>query len=559
VAGRHADVAVATFGIRRGGRERQSEDREVIAMSGRQALHRIVTVVAAGVAALATGLGLGLAGAPPAGATVLFGNDISWPQCPSRFPTGGQFVIIGLTHGLPFTENPCVADQVAWAEGSSRPAQAYTMAGFPTSAQLSTYGSQGPWSTSTRAGRLSNVGYSEAKYAVATLSSIGWRPPVVWIDVEPRDAQPWPSSTWSQRLENRYVIEGLMRGLRDAGFAYGLYSNTSGWQSITGSWRLPGVPVWATAGLLDYPTEALDRCTQPSFSGGRVYIAQWWTEAQDFDYDRTCEPYQFTSLRVPPSALSSSTGDFNGDWSNDVLARWTTGVLRLYPGNGTGSFSPSLQVGTSWSIFSALETVGDFSGDGALDVLARERSTGYLWMYKGNGTDGWLLPRVRVGTSWNGMNAIVGPGDFNGDGRVDVIARQASNGYLYLYPGNGTGGWLPRVLVATGWNRYNTIVGAGDVNGDGRQDLISREPSTGRLWLHTGNGTGGIASSAVIGTSWNGMTALVAPGDFTGDRVADLLARDSSGRLWLYPRTASGGWLPRTLVGTGWNITNAIF
>jgi hypothetical protein len=51
----------------------------------------------------------------------------------------------------------------------------------------------------------------------------------------------------------------------------------------------------------------------------------------------------------------------------------------------------------------------------------------------------------------------------------------------------------------------------------------------------------------------------VAPGDFTGDRVADVLARDSSGNLWLYPRTASNGWGTRTRVGTGWNITNAIF
>ena len=535
-------------------------DREVMTMSRIRFVNRIVTVVAAGVAALVTGLGLGLAGAPPASAAVLFGNDISWPQCPSRFPTGGQFVVIGLTRGLPFTENPCVADQVAWAKAGSKPAQAYTMAGFPTSAQLSTYGSQGPWSTSTRAGRLSNVGYSEAKYAVATLNRIGWRPPVVWIDVEPRPAQPWPSSTWAQRLENRYLIEGLMRGLRDSGYAYGLYSNTSGWQSITGSWRLPGVPVWATAGLLDYPNEALDRCTQPSFSGGRVYIAQWWTEAQDFDYDRTCEPYQFTTLAMPPSSLSSSTGDFNGDWKNDVIARWTTtNVLKLYAGNGTGSLALGVQIGTGWGGFNALETVGDFSGDGALDVLAREASTGYLWLYKGNGKGGWILPRVRIGTGWNGMNAIVGAGDFNGDGRVDVIARRRSDGNLYLYPGNGTGGFQPRALIGTGWNRYNTILGAGDVNGDGRQDLIAREPSTGRLWLRTGNGTGGFTSATVIGTGWNGMTALMAPGDFNGDRVADVLARDSSGRLWLYARTASGGWLTRTLVSTGWNVANAIF
>jgi len=526
--------------------------------------NRVRLVVFAVVSALA--LSLGVLAAPVARAAVLFGHDISWPQCsslgggsgPPMPPDSTQFVIVGLTNGLPFTENPCVAGQLAWVRDRAKPAHAYTMAGFPTSAQLTTYGSQGPWSTSTRAGRLSNVGYAEARYAVTTLGRIGWRPPVVWVDVEPRAAQPWPSSTSAQRLENRYVIEGIMRGLRDSGFAYGLYSNSSGWQSITGSWWLPGVPVWATAGTLDYPNEALDRCTQPSFSGGRVYVSQWWDDIPR-DYDRTCDPYAFSALAMPPSSLSSSTGDFTGDWKNDVIARWTTSALKLYAGNGTGSMSTGVQIGSGWHIFNALETVGDFNGDGTLDVVAREASTGYLWLYRGNGRGGFITPPVRFGAGWQVMNAIVGPGDFNGDGRVDLLARRASDGSLFLYPGTGTGGAKAAVRVATGWNRFDIVIGVGDVNGDGRPDLMSRERSTGRLWLHTGNGTGGIASSTVVGSGWNAMTAIMSPGDFTGDRVGDVLARDSAGNLWLYPRTAAGGWGPRTRVGTGWNIVNAIF
>ena len=55
------------------------------------------------------------------------------------------------------------------------------------------------------------------------------------------------------------------------------------------------------------------------------------------------------------------------------------------------------------------------------------------------------------------------------------------------------------------------------------------------------------------------MTAIMSPGDFTGDRVGDVLARDTSGNLWLYPRTAAGGWGTRSLVSTGWNIANLVF
>jgi hypothetical protein len=84
------------------------------------------------------------------------------------------------------------------------------------------------------------------------------------------------------------IIEGLMGGLADADMPYGVYSYASAWQSITESWPLPDVPVWATAGRLDYPTEAHDRCTQPSFSGGPVVLSQWYDDERD--YDMTCTP-----------------------------------------------------------------------------------------------------------------------------------------------------------------------------------------------------------------------------------------------------------------------------
>ncbi|MFM6852080.1 MAG: FG-GAP-like repeat-containing protein, partial [Terrabacter sp.] len=374
-------------------------------------------------AAIGVLLGLLVAPSPPtASAAVLFGHDISWPQCPSAFPpTSTQFLVIGLTNGLPFTENPCLASQAARATGLAKPTHAYTMAGFPTAAQLITYGSSGPWSASSRAGRLSNVGYAEASYAAASIRRVaGWQPRMVWIDVEPRDTaprrQPWPSSTAAQRQENRYVIEGIMRGLRAAGFSYGLYANSTGWQSITGSWWVPGVPVWATAGRLDYPTEALDRCTQPSFSGGKVYLAQWWDDV--WDYDRTCGTYDFGALPMPASNLSASTGDFNGDWRGDVVARWTSGALKLYAGNGNGSHAAGVTIGTNWSAYSTLETVGDLSGDGSPDVVVRQRTNGYLWMFRGTGKGAFIAPAILLGTGWNVMNAIVGPGDLNGDQRV---------------------------------------------------------------------------------------------------------------------------------------------
>ena len=521
-------------------------------------------LLVAAVALVTALLGLRPAAVARANGGPLYGYDVSWPQCSVADggyglpmpPTTSQFVVIGLTKSLPFTTNPCLADQVTWATTNAVPAQAYTMAAYPTSAQLAAYGSSGPWSARTVAGRLSNVGYAEGTFALARLTGVGLDPDVLWVDVEPRPAQPWPTATAGQQRLNRYVVEGLMRRLRDAGQSYGLYSYASGWASITGSWRLPGVPVWATAGQLDYPDEALDRCTQPSFSGGHVYLSQW-TDSQRDD-DLTCGSYAFTALGMPASTLSGSTADFDGDWNNDVLARVSaTGDLRLYAGTGVGTLRPGRVVGHGWSSFNALETAGDLNGDGTLDVVARETSTGHLWLYPGNGVGGWL-PRLRVGTGWDVMNAIVGVGDFNGDQRPDLLARERSTGDLWMYRGDKSAGWAPRIRVGSGWNVMSAIVGPGDFNGDGASDLLAREASTGYLWLYPGDGRGGWLARVRVGSGWTGFT-IMSPGDLNGDRTSDVLARDAGGGLWLYPGNGSGGWLPRVRVGSGWSGLNPIF
>ena len=237
--------------------------------------------------------------AQPAQAATMFGHDISWPQCYSADggyglpmpPTSTDFVIVGLTRGRAFTENPCLAEQVGWVRDHGKPNHAYAMGTFPTSSQLAAHGDEGPWEPSTRGRQLRNVGYAAAEYAVASMERLDWRPPMVWIDVEAQRAQPWPMGSATRERENRSVLEGLMRGLQDNGFAYGVYSYRAGWNEITGDWDLPDVPVWATAGRLDYPDEALDRCSQPSFSGGPVYIAQWYDDTRD--YDLTCNGFSF--------------------------------------------------------------------------------------------------------------------------------------------------------------------------------------------------------------------------------------------------------------------------
>jgi len=487
----------------------------------------------------------------PAAAATLYGHDVSWPQCPAAQggydlpmpPETTQFVVIGLTNGLPFTTNPCLSSELAWATTRDKPTSAYTMAGAPTPAQLTTYGAAGPWSPTTRSGRLSNVGYAEATYAIAALSQAGWRPTMVWIDVEPRTAQPWPGATSKDLAENRMIVQGLMRGLDAAGFRYGIYTNTSGWAAIVGSWRLPGVPSWATAGKRT-AADALAKCNAPGVSGGPVFQAQWWDDTRDFDL--TCTAWTATPPRAfPPSAGS----DLNGDWKNDLLTRRAaTGELWLYPGKGTGAWSPVAVIGTGWARFDLIDTAGDLDGNGVVDVVARQAGT--LWLYP-RATNGWL-PRVSLGSTWGGYARVFGPGDLTDDGAADLVAQQTTTGQLWLFPRTASGGFGTRVLIGTGWGSVSPVIGAGDWDGNGVPDLLARS-SGGALSLYPRNANGTWGTRVPLGTGWSGMNAFAGIGDVNGDAVPDLVVREAStGRLFLYPRSETG-WLPRVQVGSGWS------
>jgi hypothetical protein len=216
------------------------------------------------------------------------------------------------------------------------------------------------------------------------------------------------------------------------------------------------------------------------------------------------------------------------------------------------AFGARVRIGTGWNGMSAITRFGDFSRDGHEDLIAAESATGALWLYPGSGTGGFGA-RVRIGTSgWNGMREISPVGDLDGDGFPDLVAIQASTGYLYLYPGLGTSLRGPR-QIGTGWNAMSELAGVGDFNHDGQFDLVARRNATGELWLYPGTASGNLGARARVGASgWNGMRNFVGVGDFNRDGYTDLIAvQTATGNLYLYPGRGTS-FAPGQVIGTGW-------
>ncbi|MFF2997684.1 FG-GAP-like repeat-containing protein [Streptomyces sp. NPDC057950] len=235
-------------------------------------------------------------------------------------------------------------------------------------------------------------------------------------------------------------------------------------------------------------------------SGGLTY--QYGTGKGTFTGKVTGSGWPTTVKAVP-------FGDLSGDRCNDVLVRFSSGSLRAYrPACGT-AVTPSTaytSLGTGWNQYDVLTSPGDVSGDGRADLIARQSSTGDVYLYKATST-GTFSARVKIASKWTGYKKVVGAGDLNGDGHGDLLAQDRSN-ELWRYDGTATGTFKARVKVFNDWgSSYDVIVGVGDITGDGRADVVSRDTS-GNVWRNNGNGAGSFGGRTRIATGWQGYKGL---------------------------------------------------
>ncbi|WP_139005411.1 GH25 family lysozyme [Arthrobacter crystallopoietes] len=251
-------------------------------------------------------------------------------------------------------------------------------------------------------------------------------------------------------------------------------------------------------------------------------------------------------------------GDFDGDGTADLIGRMSDGTLWFVPGNGEGGYGSRMRIGHGWQIYSEILGVGDYDSDGRSDLLARQ-ADGTLWLYSGTGrvdssNEGYER-RVKIGTGgWQQFSQLLGAGDVNRDGDNDLLAVRP-DGSVWLYAAPGDGGHGPRSQIASGWEAYNHLTAAGDYNGDGTGDVVARKPD-GTLWFLPGKSTyssGWFAAERKIGNGgWNMFRSIIGPGDFNSDRRVDLLGIEPDGAMWFYAGTQfrTGAVLPRQMVGS---------
>ena len=252
------------------------------------------------------------------------------------------------------------------------------------------------------------------------------------------------------------------------------------------------------------------------------------------DYSLRVEP---SGSPPPPAAPAIARfGDLNGDGKDDVLLRHARGSWFYYPMNGRTHIRA--QRGTA-NLTTSLEWrpagIGDFNGDGKDDVLLRHARRGSWFYYPMNGRSHIRAQRGTANLTTNLEWQLAGIGDFNGDGRDDVMMRHARGSWFY-YPMNGRS----HIRAQRGTANLTTNLewqpaGIGDFNGDGRDDVMMRHargswfyyPMNGRSHIRAQRGT------ANLTTSLDWQPAGI--GDLNGDGRDDVLLRKATGSWFYYP------------------------
>jgi len=261
----------------------------------------------------------------------------------------------------------------------------------------------------------------------------------------------------------------------------------------------------------------------------------------------------------PPSPVLAATAakaDFSVDGKADIVWQRDDGYLSVWAMSGTTAMSAQMvnpgSVDPNWRI----AATADINGDGKADFVWQHRDGGLaVWYMSGANLAGseLLNPAQVQDPNWK----IVGTGDFNGDGRADLV-WQHRDGWLavwYMIGANLAGSTLlsPVQQPDLNWK----IVGVGDFNGDFKPDLVWQHTDGWlAVWYMSGVNLAGSAllnPAQVADPNWR-IRAVI---DLNGDGQTDLIWQHmSAGSLsaWLMngnsvanavslnPSSVSGGW-----------------
>jgi len=376
------------------------------------------------------------------------------------------------------------------------------------------------------------------------------------------------------------LVPALLIALLAMGSAVSAQSGPEG--ILADPWATTFCLAPAQCAMGDFNNDGRDDIIQFNHSlspAGAVYIRL--SNGSGFD-----APQQWHSTFCVGNGEICKVGDFNGDGFDDIVTfpRGSSGNVWVALSSGFG-FGNAAIWKTGFCIGSEICDVGDYNGDGLADAATFLRSTqpdtkpGWVYIAKSNGS------QFGNGEKWVSFfcidQEICGSGDFNGDGKDDIISFRPYQNVGDPYPAPV----FVAISTGTAFTKRSTpwkslfcggqeICGVGDFNGDGKDDVVTYLRSSyagdpdpakrkiGYVYVALSDGSNFPASELwsdlfcignqfcgsgryIDGVSQTSYSQVSRTGDFNGDTHADVVAFLRSTELstkpgWVYVKLAYG-------------------
>jgi FG-GAP-like repeat len=259
-------------------------------------------------------------------------------------------------------------------------------------------------------------------------------------------------------------------------------------------------------------------------------------------------------------AYSVIVGDFNVDGKVDLGVAVEMGAVQILLGDGQGKFNTPTTFAANYPHDFVM---GDFNGDGNVDLAAADLNDGYndntLSVLLGDGQGGFGKSTVFL-VGGNGP-ITVSMGDFNKDGKADLVSANSNSNNVSVLLGNGRGGFANPLIFSVGKMPNRVLVT--DVNKDGNEDLITTNIDNNNVSILLGNGSGDFGPQTTFIADYP-LDAVLA--DFNGDGNIDIAATGAYGNTnhWVSLLLGDGQGLfshpTKFSVGVGpWSISTGDF
>jgi RHS repeat-associated protein len=326
------------------------------------------------------------------------------------------------------------------------------------------------------------------------------------------------------------------------------YGNVVGSQYAIAYGATSGLSAWANTGVAWNGNYGLDKVAD--FDGdGRADILGYGN-AVGSNYSLAygtatgLKPWINTGLLWNGNSSLDKVGDFNGDRKADLLGYGNVVGSYYSVAYRTGSdsiISAWNDTAVGWNGNSSLDKVGDFNGDGRLDLLCLGCAGGstYAIAY---GTDTGFTAWVNTGVAWNGNYGLDKIADYNGDGKADLLCLGCAGGSTYAIAYGTASGLAAWQSTGVGWNSNYSLDKVADFDGDGKADLLGYGNVVTSQYAIAYGRSSGLAAWQNTGVAWNGNYGLDKLADFNGDGKTDLLGYGNvaTGRYAIAYGRASG-------------------